>query len=307
MPGPWVSRPPLGTARGGLDSVDADGVIYAIGGFGTRFNPVHDGVEVRDPVSEQWTFGEPMSMPRGNPGAAYVDGRIYVVGGGTGLHNDTNKGESFAPSDLANGWTRIRNRPGAPFLGPGAVGFAGRIYIIGGGERGMGPGSITNDVSIYDPSTDRWSNASPMPTARMLFRAVELDGQIYAVGGAVAAGQPPSSALERYDPIADTWASLRPMSVGRGNPGVVAAADGRIIVVGGAGGVFEPGGTFPMPTVEAYDPQTDAWAPSEEPLPVARASLSAERGQGNTILAIGGFEPGTPAPPASARVESRPA
>ena len=99
MPGPWVSRPPLGTARGGLDSVvDANGVIYAIGGLAT-ISPIQDSVEMRDPVSEEWTFVEPMTMPRGNPGAAYVNGRIYVVGGNTGPMNDSNKGESFDTSD----------------------------------------------------------------------------------------------------------------------------------------------------------------------------------------------------------------
>ena len=55
-----------------------------------------------------------------------------------------------------------------------------------------------------------------MPTGRMLLRAVELAGQIYAVGGATADGQPFSNALERYDPTADTWTKLHPMSVGRG-------------------------------------------------------------------------------------------
>jgi N-acetylneuraminic acid mutarotase len=281
-----------------LDSaVDAEGVIYAIGGFGgPNFQPIYDSVEARDPVSEQWSFVAPMSMPRGNPGAAYVDGRIYVVGGAAGSHNDSNKGESYDPS--TDKWARIKPRPGGPILGMGAAAFGGRVYIIGGGERGHAPKAITNAVSIYDPITDKWSDAKPMPTARVLLRAVELAGKIYAVGGAIAVGQPFSNALEQYDPNADEWTELRPMSVGRGNPGVVAAADGRIIVVGGAGNVA--GTPEPRQTVEAYDPQTGFWAPSEKPLPVARASLSAERGQDDTILAIGGAEPA-----ASARVESR--
>jgi N-acetylneuraminic acid mutarotase len=298
MPGPWAPRPPLHTVRGGLDSVDADGVIYAMGGF----KPIQNSVEMRDPLSKEWTFVEPMTMPRANPGAAHVNGRIYVVGGNTGPHNDSNKGESFDTSDPSTSkWTRIKNRPGGPILGLGAAAFDGRVYIIGGGERAHGPGGLTNAIGIYDPVTDEWSeDASPMPTARMLLRAVELGGHIYAVGGAVGDGQPFSSALERYDPIDDRWTILHPMSVGRGNPGVVAAEDGRIIVVGGAGGVA--GNGAPLRSVEEYDPQADIWAPSEEPLPVARASLSAERGQGDAIVAIGGFEPvGVP----SARVESR--
>ena len=295
MPGPWVSRPPLGTARFGLDSVDADGVIYAIGGFGDHFEPIHSSVERRDPVSETWTPVEPMSIARGNPGAAYVDGRIYVVGGYRGPrdHNTTNTGESYDPS--TDEWTEIRNRQRGQIAGPGATAFDGRVYLIGGEEAG-----VTDFISIYDPTTDKWSHdARRMPTARTLLRAVTLDGQIYAVGGVVGANQPFSKALERYDPNTDTWTELSPMSTGRGNPGVV-AANGRIIVVGGAGGV--QGNATGLQSVEEYDPLTDSWAPSPQPLPGGRGSLSAERGQGNTILAIGGALTGGVA---LARVESR--
>ena len=297
---PWELRPPLGTARGGLDTARTlDGVIYAVGGFGTRFEPIHDSVETRDPVSGQWTFVEPMSMPRGNPGAAAVGGRVYVVGGFRRAAAVTNTGESFDPS--TNEWTPIERHDG-PIMGPGATAHDGHVYLIGGSQGAASKGS----VSVYCPTIDAWSyQRSPMPTARYLLRAVTLGNFIYAVGGIVGLGQPSfSNALERYDPIADEWIRLSAMSTGRGNPGV-AEANGRVIVVGGAGGVPGPTAT-PLSSAEEYDPQTDSWTPSE-PLPVARGSLGAERGQGNTILAIGGFEAAGAgvSPPASKRVESR--
>jgi hypothetical protein len=275
-----------------------DGVIYAVGGFGTRFEPIHDSVEARDPVSGQWTFVEPMSMPRGNPGAAAVGGRVYVVGGNRQAGAVTNTGESFDPS--TNKWTPIARHRG-PIMGPGATAHDGHVYLIGGS-----PGAaIMDSISVYCPTIDAWSDRRrPMPTPRYLLRAVTLGDYIYAVGGIVGNNQPFSKALERYDPNTDTWTELSPMSTGRGNPGVAVSEDGRIIVVGGAGGVADS--PTPIPLVEEYDPHTDAWTPSE-PLPVARASLGGERGQGNTILAIGGFEAagaGVP-PPASKRVESR--
>jgi N-acetylneuraminic acid mutarotase len=297
---PWNSEPPLGTARGGLDTARTlDGVIYAIGGFGTSFDPVHDSVERRDPVSGKWTFVEPMSMPRGNPGAAYVEPRVYVVGGNVRGGNSTGEGECFDPS--SNKWAPIALHRGT-ILGPGATAYDGHVYLIGGSQGAASTGS----VSVYCPTVDAWSyQRSPMPTPRYLLRAVTLGNYIYAVGGIAGGNQPSfSNALERYDPKTDTWTVLRPMSTSRGNPGV-AVADGRIIVVGGAGGV--PGhAPMPLSSVEEYDPQADAWTTSE-PLPVGRGSLSAERGQGNAVLAIGGFEAaaaGVP-PPASKRVESR--
>ena len=83
------------------------------------------------------------------------------------------------------------------------------------------------------------------------------------------------------------------MNFPRGNPGVVSAA-GRIFVVGsGAPNVNR--------TSEAFDPNTNTWQQLDALLPVGRGSLSAERGPGNVILAIGGFEAG---PIASDRVEA---
>jgi N-acetylneuraminic acid mutarotase len=73
----------------------------------------------------------------------------------------------------------------------------------------------------------------------------------------------------------------------------VVSAAGRIFVVGG-------GGDPPADTSsEAFDPNPNSWQMLDALLPVGRGSLSAERGPGNVILAIGGIEE-----IASARVEA---
>jgi hypothetical protein len=61
------------------------------------------------------------------------------------------------------------------------------------------------------------------------------------------------------------------------------------------------GAGTPLASSEVYNRQADRWDPLPAVLPVRRASLSAERGEGNRILAIGGFEPGSVA---SNRVEA---
>jgi N-acetylneuraminic acid mutarotase len=126
-------------------------------------------------------------------------------------------------------------------------------------------------------------------TGRELLKATELGGYIYAIGGAVVGRNKPFlAAAERYDVRTDTWTTVMPMGTGRGNP-VVVTANGRIFVVGGAGGVT--GAATPLTTCEVYDPQLDRWDPLPAPLPVARGSLCAERSARNSIVAIGGFEP----------------
>ena len=288
----WQSCPGLTVARGGLTTAAVGDRVCAAGGYTTGFGSTLDSVELRDPVGGAWTRVVPMKTPHGNPAAAGVDGRLYVIGGVRKTNDATNQGEVY---DLATRqWDRIKNRPGGPVVGPGSAALDGRVYVVGGG-KGKDIGDV---VTVYDPGADRWSGAAPMPTARMLFRAVALDGLLYAVGGLTVEGKPFTAAVERYDPGTDSWTAVRPMGTGRGNPGVVATG-GKVYVVGGAEGILGVA-TTALTTGEVYDPQTDTWS-ALEPLPVGRASLGAEIAPDGSLLAIGGFEAGGVA---SARVES---
>ncbi len=70
----------------------------------------------------------------------------------------------------------------------------GKIYAIGGEAAGpplkvkgkiyatIGPAVST--VEVYDPATNTWSAAAPMPTARSSLTAATVKGKIYAIGGA---------------------------------------------------------------------------------------------------------------------------
>src|SRR5207247_2685806 len=70
----------------------------------------------------------------------------------------------------------------------------GKIYASGGEAAGpplkvkgkiyatIGPAVST--VEVYDPATNTWSAAAPMPTARSSLTAATVKGKIYAIGGA---------------------------------------------------------------------------------------------------------------------------
>jgi N-acetylneuraminic acid mutarotase len=232
-----------------------------------------------------------MLTPRGNLGAAAVGNRIYAFGGFDTPDTGTDLAERFDRS--ANQWEQIRRLPVAT-TGPGTASLGGRIFVVGGGTND----AIVTSVHVYDPQTDTFSEAAPMPTARELLKVTELGGQLYAIGGANDTGI--LATVERYTPATDTWETVTPMSTSREVPGVVSAA-GRIFVVGGAGDVS--GSVGPLQSSEVFDPNTNTWQPVDALLPVGRGSLSAEHGPGNVILAFGGFESGVTA---SARVEALP-
>ena len=56
--------------------------------------------------------------------------------------------------------------------------------MIGGNDEN----TVSKVVEEYDPATDRWTQRTSMPGARMAFGASTVKGKIYVMGGLDAAG-----------------------------------------------------------------------------------------------------------------------
>ena len=57
----------------------------------------------------------------------------------------------------------------------------GLVYLAGGiGEQSL----LLRSVTCYNPATKHWSSVADMTRERCYFSLVELDGALYAVGGA---------------------------------------------------------------------------------------------------------------------------
>ena len=97
-----------------------------------------------------------------------------------------------------------------------------------------------------------------MAAARYTHAAAVLDGAIHIVGGADLSQCSTLTAHAAYDPVADAWSALAPMSTPRAHPGAAVLNDGSkdlLYVVGGA--AISCG--FKAATMEAYDPATNSW------------------------------------------------
>ncbi len=93
-----------------------------------------------------------------------------------------------------------------------------------------------------------------MPIARIFASATVLDGKIYLLGGNVAGGNgslPPTSRVDLYDPVTDTWQAGIRMSTARS--GLAAATvKGKIYAIGGQTGItWDAAGTI-YATVEEF-------------------------------------------------------
>jgi N-acetylneuraminic acid mutarotase len=101
-----------------------------------------------------------------------------------------------------------------------------------------------------------------MPTGRFALTAAELDGTVYAIGGATA-GCSATGAVEGLNTATGTWTTKMPMATPRSSASAV-SLKGKIFVLGGA----DCGNFFS--TVEVYDPATNTWS-AAAPMPTNRA------------------------------------
>ncbi len=131
--------------------------------------------------------------------------------------------------------------------------------------------------------TQPWSAMALLPLARWGLAAGVLNGFVYAIGGADAAGQPLGT-VEAYDPFGDAWSPRAALPTPRSGLAAVAIA-GRIYAVGGTGA-----GGVPLELVEIYDPATDQWStePSTTPLYEARTDFCTGTPDGQFFPLVGG-------------------
>ncbi|XP_066291606.1 kelch repeat and BTB domain-containing protein 12-like isoform X4 [Branchiostoma lanceolatum] len=120
------------------------------------------------------------------------------------------------------------------------------VYAMGGKNFLVG---YIAAVERYDPDTNVWHAARPLPHALSGHTAVTVGNCIYVLGG--YARRVVTTSMIRYQPETDTWTELAPMSIARMKAGV-AALDGKIYAVGAWQGQV---------TMEMYDPEKEKWEP----------------------------------------------
>lgn len=118
--------------------------------------------QVADNDSSFWVRGTDMPTPRTELTAVNIDESIYVIWGFDRNGDITDLVEMF------NGTSNSGDNNVAPLPIPlhhtVASTFQDKIYVIGGYTGDWTP---TNQLFIYEPKTNRWTEGSPMPTLLM--------------------------------------------------------------------------------------------------------------------------------------------
>jgi N-acetylneuraminic acid mutarotase len=199
--------------------------------------------------SNVWESKAPMHTPRSSLGVAVVDGQIYAIGGlvdPPSWVKCTGVNEMYNP--VNDKWVYKASMP-TPRASFATAVYDGKIYCIGGTLGVQNSTLLASDANeVYNPSTNKWTAKTSMPTPRVGVTACVVDGKIYLLGGN-------SSLNEVYDPKTDSWSTKTPMPA---KPSIrqiwsctSAVADGKIHVFG----------AFPLAySHQVYDPKTDSWS-----------------------------------------------
>ncbi len=199
-------------------------------------------------------------------GAAIAGDHLYVYGGHTG------EAHEYARDTQAHTLRRLHlsgTRPweelgeGPPLQGLALVSHLGKLYRLGGFAARNQAGAA-NDlwsqsaVSLYDPTSNRWTELPALPEPRSSFDAVVLGGTVYVVGGWQLQGGDQATwlttacALDLEAPTA--WQPL-PAPPFQRRALSAAAFAGKLYVIGG---MQQYGG--PTTRVDVFDPQVRQWS-----------------------------------------------
>jgi len=135
---------------------------------------------------------------------------------------------------------------------------------------------------VYDPATNRWAPAAPLPIPRDHVGIAVVDGKIHVyVGRKTDAVMSKVGLHHIYDPAADTWSEAAAMPIPVSS-GTFAQFRGLLFYLGGE--CTDDNKTFALN--EAYDPKTNRWMKLAD-MPVARHAQAAAVAGGKLYM-IGG-------------------
>lgn len=274
----WVTNASMPSPREGTCQASVGDRIFVTNGFGPRGDSRSN--QIYDIASNSWSAGADASTIRSEGVGVAHGGLVYCIGGRRGavLHTV----EVYDP--VTNTWSFRAPMPTAR-AGLAAAVVGGRIYAIGG-RNGSVPRSGTPLAvnEVFDPTTNSWSTAAPMPTARGDLAAAARGDKIYVVGGwnpSVCTGSGGTcNTVKIYDVASDSWSTGASMPTARSS--LAAAVQGNTLFA--IAGVTRFAAF--VGTNESYDIAANTWASAAtKPTPTGETFGVSHGGQ---IFVVGG-------------------
>jgi N-acetylneuraminic acid mutarotase len=221
-----------------------DGRIYVAGGYRLDDSREVDTVWSYDPAGDAWERRADLPTPRGALGLVALDGKLYAVGGARVELGGPVTGAVEVYDPATNTWQK-RAGLATPREHLAIVALDGRIYAVGGRANHDEGDRFAAANEVYDPATDRWHAAAPLPVPRGGLSGVAVAGHVVVLGG--ERGQTAFADVDAFDPVTNAWTALPPMPTAR--HGLASAAVGDTIYA--IAGSTRAGTVENTPVVEA--------------------------------------------------------
>lgn len=152
---------------------------------------------VYDVDSNVWSKAAPALSKRNSAAGGVIAGMWHVAGGRHVADGPSDAHEVYDPKE--DRWRAAAPMPKGSGAGGNAAGvIAGKLYVFGG-EYFHDGGKVHAEVWAYDPKTDAWESAAPMPTPRHGLGGITIGDGIWLVGGAKKpSGSETTDTVERF-------------------------------------------------------------------------------------------------------------
>ena len=146
----------------------------------------------------------------------HLNGKLHFFGG-TSADRKEDVGYHFVLdlSDPNAGWTAAAPLPN-PRHHMGSTVLDGKIYAVGG-QHGHDAALVPeDDVHVYDPATNTWTQLASLekPRNHISSATFVMDGRIIVTGGQLGHTNAIND-VSAYDPATDAWVDLTPLPAAR--------------------------------------------------------------------------------------------
>lgn len=240
--------------------------------------------EVINPVAGTSTPTGAMGTPRyGDHVGARPDGRMFVWAGfqaGTsGPPIATAETYDPATNAFASAGSALPARWNATFTR-----LADGRYLVVGGSDVNGYALLV--AQIYNPATNTATNTGAMPEVLIQHAAVLLnDGRVLIVGGSryIGGSWRQSGSAYVYSPASGHFSQIASMAYERTLPTATLLPDGSVLVVGGAGGLYDT----PVGPAEIFNPATNTFATGPSMVTPRKGATAVALADGRVLIAGG--------------------
>lgn len=184
----WSVQPPVPEPIAGTSGLTDGSDIYVFAGNSGGSPAYTSKTHVYDVSAGSWSTVLDVPGARINWSGTFHDGAFYLIGGQTeGIETSSDLLQYDAAADS---WTSLRPIP-VEREAHGVASANGLVCAIGGRLAASGNFNTPYDnVSCYDPTTDRWEPAPSLPRARQELGAVTVGDLMIAIGGADEGAEP---------------------------------------------------------------------------------------------------------------------